>query len=317
MRKGWLFSILLVGGVAAAQPLPTPAPAGDAAALDEAKRHFTQGVALYNDGNFNAALAEFDAANKAHKSPGFLYNIGLTQKALFRYSESIDSLTRYLDEAQREPGKPLSSERVNEVKQLINEMKALLADVALGVDPDGAQVIVDGRVFGNSPLSGMRLAAGHHVLELSADGYKPARREIDLTAGAPLALTIKLEAIPKSGKVHITASVKNAMVRVDGKGVGIAPVDLELPIGGHSLEVTSEGYRPTVAELVIAGGQTRDVPVILEKPVVKFHLYEKWWFWTLTVVVLGGIATGIAIPLASGTAPPVIGTLAPGTGKVN
>ena len=49
--------------------------------------------AVYNDGDYNTALSEFEAAYKAHPSPGVLYNVGLTQKALFRYPEAIVGVT--------------------------------------------------------------------------------------------------------------------------------------------------------------------------------------------------------------------------------
>src|SRR5579859_605428 len=104
-----------------------PAPAGEDA-LDEAKRHFTQGVALYNDGNFGAALAEFEASNRAHPSVGVLYNIGLCLKGQFRYAESIETLQRFLREAQPLP-KVATPERRAEVEQLIGEMRALLVTV--------------------------------------------------------------------------------------------------------------------------------------------------------------------------------------------
>src|SRR3954447_4736357 len=64
--------------------------------MEEAKRHFAQGIALYNDGNFNAALAEFEAAYKIKQAPSVLYNIGLSQKSLFHYNEAIASLQEYL-----------------------------------------------------------------------------------------------------------------------------------------------------------------------------------------------------------------------------
>ena len=60
-----LMLVLSFTGVARAQA-PAPSPQ----ALEEAKRHFQQGVALYNDGNFNGALAEFEAAYAARPSAG-------------------------------------------------------------------------------------------------------------------------------------------------------------------------------------------------------------------------------------------------------
>ena len=93
--------LLLAPSLSLAQPAPAPAPpapappaAPDPAVLEEAKRHFAQGVALYNDGNYNAALAEFEAAYRVRPSPGVLDNIGLTQKGLVRYNDAIASLGR-------------------------------------------------------------------------------------------------------------------------------------------------------------------------------------------------------------------------------
>src|SRR6185503_20787563 len=102
MRRFACVVILFAATPLYAQPAPAPAPkvvappAENPAVVEEAKRHFEQGVALFNDGNYSAALAEFEAAYKTRPAPAVLYNIGLTQKALFRYPEAIDSLTRYL-----------------------------------------------------------------------------------------------------------------------------------------------------------------------------------------------------------------------------
>src|SRR5262245_22215403 len=254
-----LFALLLQ-----AQPPPPPgaaAPAAPASQIEDARRHFQQGVALYNDGDFSGALAEFEAAYKAHPTPGVLYNIGLTLKALRRYTDAIEKLEQYLRDDSK-----LSVERRNEVKQLTGEMRALLADVTIYVVPDGASVLLDGRTIGTSPLKPVGIPAGNHVLEGVADGYKSARKEILVTAGVPMALELKLTPIPKTGKVHISASQVLADVKIDGKPFGRAPIDVELAIGGHQLEVTAVGYQPNRSELVVAGGQTRDVFVTLELP---------------------------------------------------
>src|SRR6185369_11773062 len=120
-----------------------PAAPPTAAAIEEAKHHFQQGAALYNDQNFNAALAEFLAAYKAAPAASVLYNIGLTQKALFRYNDALESLDRYLKEESRLP-----PERRAEVQQLMTEMRALLAEVTINAMPAGATISVDGRTIG-------------------------------------------------------------------------------------------------------------------------------------------------------------------------
>jgi hypothetical protein len=303
-------SLCLFASAAAAQEAqPAPAPRGDAN-LEEAKVHFQQGVALFNDGNFNAALAEFQAAYRLRPSSGVLYNIGLTQKALFRYAESIESLEKYLAESQS-----LAPERRAEVTQLVVEMKALLADVTVRVEPAGAAILLDGRTVGTAPLAKpLGIAAGSHVLEVHADGHTPQRKELMITAGVPLSLEFKLQLIPKSGKVRISARPENALIKVDDQPQPSNPVELELKIGGHVLEIAAPKHVTHRSELVIAGGQVRTVDVQLEKP--KKKVYEQWYFWApISLVVAGGLGLGLGLGLTPEG--PLPGTLQPGVGQVN
>jgi hypothetical protein len=305
MRRTFVLALVLVAAAARAQPRPPENPA----VAEEAKRHFTQAVALYNDGNYNGALAEFEASYQLRPTvPAVLYNIGLTQKALFRYSEAIASLRRYLAEEPRVP-----PERRAQVEQIVAEMKALLADVTFTVAPDGAQLSLDGRPLGRAPLPTLGIAAGNHVLEVSADGYRPIKRELMVTAGAPLALAVKLEQIPKTARVHVAASRPRALVSVDGKWYGFAPVDVELGAGGHQLEVTATKFLPWRTELVVVPGQPRTVDVTHER---ASHIYEKWYFWTPLAVVAAGAAIGLGVGLTQREGP-IQGTLAPGAGRVN
>jgi hypothetical protein len=286
-------------------------PGADPAQLAEAKRHFEQGVALYNEGNFGAALAEFEASHRAYPVAGVLYNIGLTQKALFRYVEAIDTLGRYL----REASPPPRPERRAEVERIIEEMTALLADVRLAVEPAGAAVVIDGRAAGTAPLPPLRLPAGQHTIEVSAEGYRGARKEVLVSAGTALQVKIALQALPRLGLVRVESPWPKAVVSVDGRRVGAAPVDLSLPAGGHTLLVEGPGAQPYRSELVVAAGQRRTVQVTLERPPLRLH--QRWWFWTLGVIAAGGVAAALAVPLSTQAPDPLVGTLAPGVGRVN
>lgn len=297
-------------------PAPAPKPAqppqlaqpAQPAQVEEAKRHFEQAVALFNDGNYSAALAEFQAAYQARPAPQVLYNIGLTEKALFRYPEAIDALNRYL------AGSPnLAPEARARTLELIGEMKALLADVTLSVTPPGATITVDGRVLGQAPLPVVQLAAGAHSIEVAKDGYRAERRDLMVTAGVPAKMSVALAAIPRTGKVHIAASVPQAMISIDGKPVGLAPLDVELLQGGHQLAVSAPKYDVHRSELVVAAGQTRTVEITLDR---TQHLYQKWYFWTPIAAVAAGAAIGLGVGLTS-REPPLPGTLNPGAGRVN
>lgn len=295
---------------AASEPAPSGAQvAAPAVDLSAARRHFEQAVALYNDGDYNTALAEFQASYQANPLPAVLYNLGLTQKALFRYAEAIDTLRSYLSQAQPR------AERRAEVERLLGEMEALLAPVTLVLEPAAATLLLDGRsvTLGVAPL---RIAAGGHVLEASADGYRPLRREIMVSAGQPLRLRLALQALPRSGQVSLRSQPPGARVTVDGKDLGAAPLDLELKAGGHLLQLSAPGRQSYQGELVVSAGQHRQLMIPLDL-LKKDRFYHKWWFWTLTALAVGGATAGIAIPLSSRTQAPLPGTLDPYTLKVN
>jgi hypothetical protein len=296
-------------GTGSAAPPPAPAPAADPD-TEAAKLHFTQGVALFNDGNYVAALAEFEQSNKLKPAPFVLKNIGLTQKALFRYAEAIASLEQYLAQSPT-----LTPEEKAEANQLITEMQALLADVTLTGVPDGATISVDGREIAKAPLTKpLAVAAGSHTVEAAADGYEPAKKTFMVAAKVPATIKLDMKVIPKTGKVRISSSVPHATVLIDGKEQD-ATKSLELGIGGHTLEVSAPGYETHREELTIAGGQDREIPVTLDKvKVVEVdHWYAKWYFWTPIAVVAAG---GVALYAVTRHDDPLQGTLAPGAGGI-
>jgi hypothetical protein len=312
------FALLLVTGGAGslrAESLPSPGATGatdDAAhaARAEAKRHFDKAVALYNDDDFNAALVEFETSYQIYPTPGLLYNIGLTQKVLFRYVDAIASLSRYLVEARDPP-----AERMAEVRQLIADMKALLAEVTLTISPAGTTVSIDGRTIGTAPLPPIPLAAGHHLLELEAPDHRPLRKELIVIAGKPIARSFELQAIPQTGIAHITASPSSSIIRVDGVAALPGTVDFELAPGGHTLEISAPGYQPQRNELAIAAGQVRQVTVRLDPVPRRRRIYERWWFWTLIGGGAGVAAVGAAATVTTRTPTPVFVTL-PGSGEL-
>lgn len=265
----------------------------------EARRHFEQGVALYNAGDFNGALAEFEASYRGRPLPEVRFNIGLTQKALFRYSEAIETLRRQLAE---DGG--LSSERRVVIDRLVREMEALLAPVTVRLSPASAQLLIDGR---SAAAGVLRLPAGHHQLSAAAEGHRPLHREIIVSAGTPLQIDLALEPLQRTGRVRITSAPPRAAAEIDGSRAGATPVDAELPAGGHTLRLTAPGWRPYVGELLVGAGQQRQIEIRLERASTARSL---WWLWTFGAIALAGAATAVAVT-QSVPQSPIDGTLEP------
>ena len=85
-----------------------------ALADDEARRHFEQGVALFRDHDYDAALAEFQRSNQLTPLPIVRYNIALSEKALGRFAEAIDDFRAY----QASPMDPLARSVARELEEL-------------------------------------------------------------------------------------------------------------------------------------------------------------------------------------------------------
>ena len=102
-----ILGVTLLTGVARAQPAGE-APSTTDAATEEARKHFHNGIKLYGEQNFKGALAEFDAAYRLKPGPSSLKNIALCQKALFRYTDAVDTLGKVLARYDKE----LSDERI-------------------------------------------------------------------------------------------------------------------------------------------------------------------------------------------------------------
>ena len=315
---------LAQGLTAPVDPLPPDAPGPAAAAVPRtsaparppstsqmatARLHFQQGVALYEERNYDAALAEFEGAYSASKEPVVLYNLGLTYKALFRYAESVDALERYLREsAARQQDIP--PERRAEVEGLVTEMKSLLADTTLIVLPPDADLRIDGRSVTLGIEGIVKLAAGTHTIKASASDYVSLQRDVTVVAGVPQTVSLKLAAIPRTGHLKVGVSQPGARVAIDGRAIGAPPVEVELGAGGHNLEVSAPGFASSSTELVVAAGQSRSLLITLEPPpppldtVVPF--YHRWWFWTGIGLVAAAAGTYALWPR---TQPPINASL--------
>jgi hypothetical protein len=283
------------GGAPAA---PAPAQPPSSAKLAEARLHFQQGVALYKEANYDAALAEFQAAYAISAEPVVLYNMGLTEKALFRYAEAVETLDKYLAESAARNQAVTPARRI-EVTALTAEMRSLLADVTLVIKPADAAVRIDGRPVAVTGIEGIvKVAAGTHVIDVAAPDHAPARRDIVVVAGTPQQVAITLAPVPRTGRVRITAAQIGARVDIDGRALGPAPVELDLLAGGHQLDVNAPGFAPRHMELVVAAGQSRDIAITLDRPAAAAGdpFYNKWWFWTGAGVAAAAVATILLIP---------------------
>lgn len=94
--------------------------------------------------------------------------------------------------------------------------------------------------LGVTPIDA-RLPCGKHKLSIGRSRYLRALRTVDLVAGKPGEVTIKLQR--PSYTLRITSEPSGAMIKVAGKRVGAAPCSVEVPgFKSVSIEAEKRGY---------------------------------------------------------------------------
>jgi hypothetical protein len=171
MRAGAFCTFLLLVAGAAGTAHADDDPR--AAAAD----HYARGTELAQQGLYEAALEQFNAAYATSPHFAVLYNVGQAQMALGRPLEAIEALAKYLHDGADQV--PLS--RREQVQAQIGLLESRLAELTVITIPVGAAIRLDGRDVGRTPLfQPIRLAAGLHTITASlADGV-PVMREISL-----------------------------------------------------------------------------------------------------------------------------------------
>lgn len=244
-----------------APPPPAPDPAD--LATTAARAHFKTGIKLYRDGNYPGALAEFEAAYELKPGPGSLQNVALCQKALFRYGEAADTLTRLL----LRHGAELSPEERTAAELARDELKGLVGSIRLRVTPPEARVTLDGRpVSAAERMSSLRVNVGEHTLVAEAPGYARGVRTVRV-AGGKEDVPVEVALEPVQGFVDVRASDPAAAIAIDGQAVALGRyVGPVTPSEDHLVQVYRAGFEPYEERIRVDVGRTLVVDGKLGQP---------------------------------------------------
>ena len=267
---------------------------------EEAGSHFTKGIEFYKEGNYSAALAEFNAAYKAVPSYEVLFNIGLSQRRLFKYGDSVKTLNTYLSEG----GAKVPKDRREAVRKELDAIRSLVAEVTIKVEGAPAWVEMDGEKLGKSPFAEpLLIGPGKHTFRAEREGEEPDEKTMELVSVTKLEVALKpkvKETIP--GDLAIESFPAKAVITLDGKVLGSAPVKAQLKEGGHEVIAELEGYVTARTEVVISAGQARKVTIELEQAVRAKKLNVPIVGIIVTGVGAGTIAGGAAVSLGAQSA---------------
>jgi hypothetical protein len=273
----------------------------------EAREHFYDASVLYEQGNLEGAIVEFEASYAIEPLPVVRFNLAQCLKGLFRYADAIEQYQRYLADSQNVP-----ADRRAAVRATIDELRSLIAPITIAVAPEGAEVRIDGRTMGTAPLAApLQLAAGRRVLEVVLDGHVTVRDEIAVVARRPRTIRVRLARQETAGTLRIRTAPRRALVRIDGLEVGAAPVERRVTAGGHVIEASANDFQLYRTSVQIRERQTLDLLATLEHEEAP-SVTSRWWFWA-GVSGVAAFATVLIIALwPDRRLDPIEGNVAPG-----
>ncbi len=222
----------------------SPARADDVA--DEADLQFRLAAEKYQAGDYRGALEHFLASNRLAPNRNVLFNIARCYEALHEYPDAY----RYYARAAQGETDAGARGRIDDAMKRVAPNVAILKVVT---DPPGATLYLDRKDLGQR-------GAGPQTFGLAPGTFPRDRRrsapEYEDAISPPTTLlagtgaTVELRLVRILGTVHVAGDEANgATVRVDGEetpAACIAPCDLQLPPGRHTLYVSREAYKTFV-----------------------------------------------------------------------
>jgi hypothetical protein len=294
-----LLALYIVTSIA----IPRLAFAADAASLKK------EADAYMDAERFAEAAQTYARAYELSHDPALLYNEGRALEALGEYADAVARL-----QAFRSSASPTLLARAAKLDQHIEELKGRLATLVVTTNVSGARLNVRDKFLRTVEGSAEILVrAGPATIEVTAEGYEPFRKEVDLRAKQTTKIDVELKSRKEIAKLAVRSHPPGADVSVDGVGFGRTPLEAEIAAGTHRVTLTRAGYEAEKIDINAKNGERRELDVTMKD---RSGIASRWWFWTGLGVVLAGatVATILVVGSSSGAEakPALTGDFSPG-----
>jgi tetratricopeptide (TPR) repeat protein len=153
-----------------------------------AKAKLVEGGDLLKQGEYQEALDRFKEAYGLFQSPKIYYNFGLAYIGLGRNADAMEAFDKFLGEAL-----DASADLRANAERHRTLLSQKVGTIVVECDVEGAEVAVDGRSLGVTPLkTPARLDPGPHQLVVEKSGSPPFAKRLDVSAGQRLTIPVTL-----------------------------------------------------------------------------------------------------------------------------
>src|SRR5882724_8259113 len=190
-----VLSLVLLTSLAFPSPVWAQTKTGkpEGGELDEARTRFQRGVDLYKEGSYDAALAEFTKAYELAPNYRVLFNLAQVQSERHDYVAAVRFFEKYLSQG----GADIPAERRDQVAKELSALRGRVTQLTVGVDVEGAELLVDGVSVGKLPMTEPALvSAGVRQIQVRKTGYESAARTETIAGGEAVHFDFKLTPLP-------------------------------------------------------------------------------------------------------------------------
>lgn len=227
-----------------------------------------KGLDLRHQGRDAQAVPYLENAYKLSRTPRTAAQLGLVSMALGYWVDA----ERYLDEALADPDSPWVATNRPTLEAARGRVRGLVGDLTITGEPNGAEVLVNGKLIGRLPLAKpVHIGKGVVEVSLRAPGYAQASKTVTVEGAGKNSLSMVLVRDP-------TATSPTSA----GSGDGIA-----IKVTGH--ETPQAGATPLVLP----------VPEAPEGPAPTHRMGLRPFAWGTAVGALGGLTLGIVETFAA------------------
>jgi tetratricopeptide (TPR) repeat protein len=175
-------SIILLTFIAQASPPGTDKKAA-------AREMLVEGQAMYEKANYAGALRKFAEAYATFPSPKIWINIGNADMNLGRDVEALEAFDNFLRFAADEP-----VEKRDYADKQVAKLKRRLGQLSIDCNLGGADVALDGRNVGSTPLAApIWTPPGSHRLLVTHPDALPSEQRLEVSAGKPELIQVHLQ----------------------------------------------------------------------------------------------------------------------------
>jgi hypothetical protein len=116
----------------------------------------------------------------------------------------------------------------------------------------GAQVFINGRSVGQTPLS-QNVLGGNYDIRVTAPGYADFQQRMNVRS--PTQINAILQGM--SSQFSVSSNVNGADVIINGNPAGKTPFSAQLPMGSYSVQVRARGYFDFQQNVVVGNGPSQ------------------------------------------------------------